>query len=87
MSFLIGYDKQPQRFLKKLDKHMVKRIMDKVDMLLVSNPVPHNAKTIVGEHGVIRIRIGDYRVLYRIDYGKNKIIIFKINKRPRIYQK
>ncbi|MBI2043808.1 hypothetical protein HYT24_00390 [Candidatus Pacearchaeota archaeon] len=31
------------------------------------------------------MRIGDYRVLYRVDYKSNKIVIFKIDKRPRAY--
>lgn len=34
MSFNIDYDKQPQNFLKKSDKHISKRIIDKIDELL-----------------------------------------------------
>lgn len=65
MTFLIEYDKQPQNFLKKLDKYIPIRIMDKIDELLLNNSVSHNARVIIGEHGVFRIRIGDYRALYR----------------------
>ena len=85
MSFSIDYDKQPQDFLKKLDKQIAKRILDKVDELLTEQAVPHQAKAIVGEHGVFRIRIGDYRALYRVNYSENKIIIFKIEKRAKVY--
>ncbi len=42
--------------------------MNKADEIFEDNLVPHNAKTIIGKHGVFRIRIGDYRALYRIDY-------------------
>ena len=84
MIFSIDYDKQPREFLRKLDKHISKRILDKIDTLK-ENPVPQNIKAIVGQHGVFRIRIGDYRALYRINYQGNKIIIIKIDKRPRIY--
>ena len=48
MSFIILYDKQPEKFLKKLDKHISERILDKVDELLTENPVPHTTKAIVG---------------------------------------
>ena len=41
MSFSIDYDKQPLDFLKKQDNHIKKRIMDKIDELLINNPVPH----------------------------------------------
>jgi hypothetical protein len=52
MSYGIEYDKQPKRFLRKLDKHLIKRIMDKIDELLIENPIPQSAKTVVGEHGI-----------------------------------
>jgi mRNA interferase RelE/StbE len=80
MSFSIEYDHQPKKFLKKLDRHISDRIIEKVDEALETNPIPHNAKAIVGKHGVFRIRVGSYRVLYRINYEENKVIVFKIDK-------
>ncbi len=84
--FFIEYDKQPNRFLKKVDKQIAKRIMDKIDEALKDSAVPHDAKTIVGHHGVFRIRIGDYRALYRVDYTNKKVIIIKLDKRSRVYE-
>ncbi len=55
MMFAIDYDKQPLKFLKNQDKHIIQRIMDKIDELS-NNPIPHNAIAIVGEHGVYRIK-------------------------------
>ncbi len=85
MKFEFFYDKQPIKFLKKMETSLVKRVTDKIECALASNPVPSGAKTIVGEHGAFRIRVGDYRVLYRIDYQANKIVVFKIDKRSRVY--
>ncbi|MEK6893562.1 MAG: type II toxin-antitoxin system RelE/ParE family toxin [Nanoarchaeota archaeon] len=85
MIFSIEYAKQPLQFLKKQDKHIVGRIIDKIDETLPNNPVPHNAVAIVGEHGVFRIRIGDYRVLYRVNYQEMRIIVITLDKRPRAY--
>jgi mRNA interferase RelE/StbE len=87
MSFEIYYDKQPKKFLKKLDKHLTSRIINKTEETLLKNPIPQDAKAIIGKHGVFRIRIGDYRALYRINYQEKKIIIFLIDKRPTIYNK
>lgn len=84
MKFIVDYDKQPKRFLKKLDQHIVKRLMDKIDTL-GNNPIPSDAKVIVGKHGIFRIRIGDFRVLYRVNYSNNKVVVVKIDKRARIY--
>lgn len=58
MSFRILYDKQPEKFLSKVDKNTAERLIAKIETL-AENPVPQNAKTIVGEHGVFRMRIGD----------------------------
>ena len=84
MSFAISYDKQPQHFLKKAEKQIAERIIDKID-ILKNGPVPHDAKAIVGYHGVFRIRVGNHRVLYRINYNDKTIVIVKIDKRGKIY--
>lgn len=85
MSFAIEYDTQPQKFLRKLDKQFSRRIIDKLEGTLPDDSVPHDAKAIVGEHGVFRLRIGDFRILYRIDHTQNKIVIAKIDKREAVY--
>jgi mRNA interferase RelE/StbE len=85
MSFLIEYDSQPTKFLKKCKKPIAKRIMDKIQSVLLNNPIPHDAKAIIGEHGVFRIRIGDYRALYRVNYKERRVIIFKLEKRSKVY--
>ncbi len=85
MAFFVEYDNQPEKFLKRQDKHIAKRIIDKIEEVLPENPVPHNAISLVNQHNCFRIRIGDYRVLYRLNHQENKIIIFKIDKRPRAY--
>ncbi len=85
MTFSINYDTQPKKFLRKYDKHIVRRLIDKIESTLSENAVPHDAKTIVNAHGVFRIRIGDFRVLYRVNYESQGIIVIKIDKRERIY--
>ena len=86
MVFGIVYDKQPIKFLNKINKEINNRILDKIEETLTNDPVPHDTKSIVGKHGVFRIRIGDYRVWYRINYQESKIIVFKIDKRSKVYQ-
>jgi len=88
MKFTIDYDNQPIKFLKQQDKHIVGRILNKIEDTLSENPVPQNAKRVEGKKDLVfRIRIGDHRVLYRISYQTKSIIIIKIDKRPRAYKK
>ena len=86
MTFAVFYDTQPRKFLKSLDKHILRRIVNKIDETLSENPVPHDAKPLVGKHGVFRIRIGDYRALYRINHLETKVIVIDIDKRSRVYK-
>lgn len=86
MNFSFRYDKQPEKFLRKLPQQQALRIMDTIERTLADNPVPASAKTIIGEHGVFRIRVGSYRALYRIDHGARTIVIVKIDRRERVYE-
>ena len=84
--FDIKLDKQPEKFLKSCEKILFDRIISKFKELK-ENPVPHDSKRIVGyELPTFRIRIGKYRVLYRLNYETSTIIIVKIDNRENIYK-
>lgn len=78
------FEKNVIKFLSKLDKKVSLRIIKKLN-LLQNNPYPADAKRIVNvKDKVFRIRIGDYRALYRIE-GNEIIIVFLVDKRDRVY--
>ena len=52
-----------------LDKPVRNRIGSAVDAL-AADPRPDGAKMITCAHGVLRIRVGDYRVPYTVDEGE-----------------
>ena len=83
--FEIVLDNQADKFLRKCEKLLFDRIVKKLELLKL-NPVPHDSKRILGtEEATFRIRMGDYRALYRINYETKKIIIVKIDKRENVY--
>jgi len=77
------------RAAKKLEK-LPKPIIQKIDKAIVSlseNPRPPGAKLLRGKFKEgWRIRIADYRVLYRIDDGAQEVRIFDIGHRREIYR-
>ena len=83
--FDVKYSKQAQKFLKNTDKILVKRLFQKIDILR-EEPIIHDTKTVEGyKEKIYRVRVGNYRILYEVDY-KNKLIgVVKIDKRPRVY--
>ncbi|MGD9275939.1 MAG: type II toxin-antitoxin system RelE/ParE family toxin [Candidatus Pacearchaeota archaeon] len=85
MKLNIDYENQPEKFLKRLDKNLLLRIFNCLERLK-ENPVPSNAKRMKGhKEPTFRIRIGKYRILYRINYENNLIVVVKIDKRERVY--
>lgn len=83
----VHLSQRAEKYQQKLDAHLQKRIMNKI-CLLAKTPVPSNAKTVgrnkQGEQ-IYRIRIGDYRVLYVLK--ETCVLIAKIDKRPRVYDR
>ena len=84
MIFEVLYSNQAKKFLKKSDVILVKRLFNKIEALR-ETPVLHDSKTIEGSEKLFRVRVGDYRILYEVDYKNNSIGIVKIDKRDSVY--
>jgi mRNA interferase RelE/StbE len=52
---------------------------------LADNPRPYGALKLTNDEGY-RIRIGDYRLLYRIDDKLREIFIYRIKHRKEVYR-
>jgi mRNA interferase RelE/StbE len=72
------------RALSKLDKAIVGRIKAKTDELC-DEPRPGSSTTLVTMPGVLRVRVGDYRVLYEIDDVNLIVRILDAGHRKDIY--
>jgi mRNA interferase RelE/StbE len=70
--------------LLKLDKSAQRLIGSKVDRL-PENPRPANVKSVIGMPGVLRLRAGDYRVLYTIDDDEHRVWIEDVRHRKNAY--
>ncbi|MBU0978480.1 type II toxin-antitoxin system RelE/ParE family toxin [Patescibacteria group bacterium] len=77
--------KKAHQQLKKLDLTSRKKIINKVNGL-VRDPFPPGVKKINAMHKGYRIRIGDYRVIYRILSQLQIIRVYRIDHRSKVYQ-
>ncbi|MFQ6052409.1 MAG: type II toxin-antitoxin system RelE/ParE family toxin [Candidatus Hydrothermarchaeota archaeon] len=73
------------KFLSKLDENNRRRIFNKIKSLEES-PFPSGCKKLRGAEDVYRIRVGDFRILYKVIKDEEVILIFKINKRDKVYE-
>ncbi|WP_164006840.1 type II toxin-antitoxin system RelE family toxin [Pyxidicoccus trucidator] len=61
-----------------------RRIADKIDTL-ISNPRPSGAESVKGSN-YLRIRIGDYRVIYEIEDDRLVVLVVRVGHRREIYR-
>jgi mRNA interferase RelE/StbE len=72
------------RALRKLDRQIAERIKAATEALQ-DDPRPPGSKMLIGAHGVWRIRIGDYRVVYTIDDQRRIVRVAAAGHRRDVY--
>jgi len=86
VTYRVLIDPRAAKHLESLPKPVIPRI-DGVVLALAENPRPVGAKRLRGKlREGWRIRVGEYRVLYRIDNVAKQVRIFDIGQRRNIYR-
>jgi len=76
------------RDAKKAPEEMKSKLPQLIDYI-ERNPVPverYDVKKMKGEKGIYRIRIGEYRIIYSVDFLKKEIVLLKMGKRDSVYE-
>lgn len=71
--------------LKRVDRWQVLRIL-KVIKALETNPFPPSSKKLVGSEYTYRVRVGDFRIIYTVDYKSREVEIQRVGHRKEIYR-
>jgi mRNA interferase RelE/StbE len=74
------------RSLRKLDRVAARRIRETAEALR-ADPRPPSAVMLTGAHGVLRVRAGDYRILYVVDDDHLVVLVVDAGHRREIYQR
>nr|CBH39060.1 conserved hypothetical protein, plasmid stabilisation system protein family [uncultured archaeon]CBH39369.1 conserved hypothetical protein [uncultured archaeon] len=74
------------KFLSKLEKDDKERVFKRIKEL-GEDPFPLNVKKLKYERDVYRIRVGDFRVLYNVIREDEAVLIFRVDKRSRVYRR
>ena len=86
MRHTIQFKESALRTLEGLDKPIRMRIARRIEAL-ADAPRPADVKVLKGGDGDLRIRVGDYRIVYRVDGKKLIILIIRVGHRGEVYRK
>lgn len=72
--------------LEKLDKNLQKRTIEKLDWL--QNNFDKITPSALGSEwrGFFKLRVGNWRIIYKVEWDKNQIIVYVIDRRDKIYK-
>jgi mRNA interferase RelE/StbE len=74
------------RDLKSLPRDVQKRIGKKIDSL-ADNPRPAGAVAIKGGKGLLRLRVGFYRIIYQVEDNRLVVLVIRVGHRREVYRK
>ncbi|MDA8372006.1 MAG: type II toxin-antitoxin system RelE/ParE family toxin [Nocardiopsaceae bacterium] len=86
MSWSVEFRPAAARSLRKLSRDALVRIRKSLDEL-AQDPRPSGAKRLVGGNGLLRIRVGDYRVVHEVHDHVLVIVVVALGHRREIYRR
>ena len=75
-----------EKELKKLPKKEFLKV-DEAILMLADNPRPVGCKKLQAFHDIYRVRVGDYRIVYRIEDARLIIEVIRVANRKDAYKK
>ncbi|MGQ0631325.1 MAG: type II toxin-antitoxin system RelE family toxin [Sporichthyaceae bacterium] len=83
--YIIEVELAAARALSKLDRAVQTRLINTIEAL-AENPRPAGATKLVGQDAM-RLRAGDYRIVYVIDDTVITVTIVKVGHRSNVYKR
>ena len=84
MSYQVLIKRSVEKELDALPKSMRERIVRRL-LSLEGDPRPPGSKKLQGEESY-RLRVGDYRALYRIDDQNRMVTVYAVGHRREVYR-
>ncbi|HEX4703767.1 MAG TPA: type II toxin-antitoxin system RelE/ParE family toxin [Pseudonocardiaceae bacterium] len=83
--YQVALDKNVEKEVAKLDKPVRRRIQAAL-LSLATDPRPTGVVAMVGRPGILRLRVGDYRVIYTVRDHELLVLVIDVDHRSRIYR-
>lgn len=84
--YTVEFSARAARDLKRLDRVNQTRILTAVK-LLADHPRPPAAQALAGHPGYLRVRVGDYRIVYTVDDARLLVLLLRVGHSREVYQR
>ena len=85
MAYRVELTSKARRELAALPRDAQERIDARI-LALSEEPRPPGSKKLEGEDDLYRIRVGDYRIVYRVDDKVLVVLVVRIGHRREVYR-
>ncbi|HEY8653639.1 MAG TPA: type II toxin-antitoxin system RelE/ParE family toxin [Dermatophilaceae bacterium] len=85
MSYAIEVLPAAERDLRKVHPQMRARIRGAV-LKLAADPRPPGARALKNRPGYLRVRVGDYRIIYTIEDDVLRVLVVRVGHRRDVYR-
>lgn len=75
--------KKAKKFIDRLPLNEKKRIVAAIELL----PNGEDIKKLKGHNDLLRLRIGEYRIIYTVDHGELIVMVIDAGNRGEIYNR
>ena len=83
MMYRIIIKKPAKKFIDRLPADERKRVVDAIEKL----PNGEDIKPMKGHSGLLRLRVGEYRIIYSVDNGELTVYVLDVGNRGQIYKR
>lgn len=81
--YKIVLTKRAKKFIDKLPRNEKKRIVAAIEEL----PDGNDIKKLKGYENMLRLRVGEYRIIYTVDNGLLTVYVIDVGNRGQIYNR
>jgi mRNA interferase RelE/StbE len=85
-AYEIVFGHRASKGFQGLPPQVQKRLVPRIDALSI-DPRPSGCEKLTGEKGAFRIRVGDYRIVYRVDDVTRTVSVDRIAHRKDVYRR
>ncbi len=81
--YRIVLKKSAKKFIDRLPRNEKARIISAIEQL----PNGEDIKQLKGHPGMLRLRVGEYRIIYTVDHGELVVYVIDAGPRGQVYNR